>query len=436
MKRRTLKSPTQKGDNTEMPEKPTSTDLEVIDTTARSVTEWTPSFVTTVKDALAMVAQKREFLAKVMVEGTHYGKIPGAGDKPVLLLPGAQTLSANMALHPVFGDASPSIEDWTGEMHHTLDGGPDDHYSPEPFLSYRRFCELRRQTGPAPDDYMVVARAEGSCNSWESKYRYRNAARTCPQCGKQGFLFKSKPPRKGFFCWSKPEAGKLGCGANFKEDDARILNQVVGRIKNPDVLDQANTVLKMADKRAYIAATLQATGCADLFTQDLEDQQGSEEIPEGEVPESTEKPAEKAPAASPTPTTTSVPSTSTPAATVATTTAVATAPAASPPAATPSTAPTPTPPTSAEPEELELPSPNGIEGLRQKAVKTAAEVHRIHAEAKYPGQQFTDHQLEVVGRRSIDKWLEREKRPVFAQAGEEDLRDLITAMEKTRQSAA
>ena len=236
-----------------------STALEVIET-PRAVEEWTPQFVISVDQAVQVVEQKREFMRRVMVEGVHYGKIPGAGDKPVLYLPGAQTLSSSMALHPVFGDAAPPIEDWTGQEHNG-----------EPFLAYRRFCELRRQTGPSSYDFMVVACAVGSCNSWESKYRYRSASRECPHCHKTGFLYKSKPPRTGFYCWNKPELGKQGCGANFREDDPRILNQRVGRVPNPDVLDQANTILKMADKRAYVASTLQATGCADLFTQDLEE---------------------------------------------------------------------------------------------------------------------------------------------------------------------
>ena len=47
-------------------------------------------------------------------------------------------------------------------------------------------------------------------------------------------------------------------------------------MKNPDVADLVNTILKMADKRALVAATLIATGMSEYFTQDIEDfvQQG------------------------------------------------------------------------------------------------------------------------------------------------------------------
>lgn len=43
------------------------------------------------------------------------------------------------------------------------------------------------------------------------------------------------------------------------------------RVENPDIADTWNTVLKMAKKRALVDATLTATGCSDMFTQDVED---------------------------------------------------------------------------------------------------------------------------------------------------------------------
>ena len=43
------------------------------------------------------------------------------------------------------------------------------------------------------------------------------------------------------------------------------------RYRNQDAYTIANTVLKMAQKRAFVAAVIKATGASDLFTQDLED---------------------------------------------------------------------------------------------------------------------------------------------------------------------
>lgn len=43
------------------------------------------------------------------------------------------------------------------------------------------------------------------------------------------------------------------------------------RVENPDIADVYNTILKMAEKRALVAAILIATSASSMFTQDLED---------------------------------------------------------------------------------------------------------------------------------------------------------------------
>ena len=43
------------------------------------------------------------------------------------------------------------------------------------------------------------------------------------------------------------------------------------RIPNPEVADLVNTIQKMAQKRAVVAATLIATSASEFFTQDVED---------------------------------------------------------------------------------------------------------------------------------------------------------------------
>ena len=111
----------------------------------------------------------------------------------------------------------------------------------------------------------MIAEGEGSCNSWEKKYRYRQAMRTCPECG-QPAIFKSKN-KPEFYCWNK----KGGCGATFKLTDDRINNQETGQTKNPDPAEQVNTIQKMAQKRALIAPVLIATNASEKFTQDIED---------------------------------------------------------------------------------------------------------------------------------------------------------------------
>lgn len=48
--------------------------------------------------------------------------------------------------------------------------------------------------------------------------------------------------------------------------------------QNVAFYDSLNTVLKMAEKRAYVAATLNANALSQFYTQDLEDNQETEEI--------------------------------------------------------------------------------------------------------------------------------------------------------------
>lgn len=196
-----------------------------------------------------------EFTSKVLKEGIErdYGIVPGTSKK-TLLKPGAEKLANLFGLTPTF-DIIESEKDWTGKYH---DG--------EPFFYFLTKCKLWRGDS-------LIAEGRGACTSWESKYRYRQANRVCPLC-KQETIFKSKPKagqpqtgREGWFCWKN----KGGCGAQFQSGDQSIESQDAGRVANQDVADQLNTILKMADKRAFIAAILIGVNASEFFTQDMED---------------------------------------------------------------------------------------------------------------------------------------------------------------------
>ena len=60
----------------------------------------------------------------------------------------------------------------------------------------------------------------------------------------------------------------VGSGSTM-EKKYRYRKQGDKQIENEDIADTYNTVLKMAKKRALIDATLTVTGAADMFTQDL-----------------------------------------------------------------------------------------------------------------------------------------------------------------------
>ena len=220
-----------------------------------STAGWTPSFSVSIDAAIEMKRQKKRFFESVMEEGKHYGIIPGCL-KPSLYKAGAEMLLSNMGLQSAFGNELPPVLDYTGEAH----GG-------EPMIKYNRHCTIYRQTGPTKDDRIVIARASGSCSSWEDKYRYRGAERICPTCGKPAIIKGKEEYGGGFVCFKK----KDGCGAKFKDNDAKITGQETGKVANPNVIDLDNTILKMSDKRALVAATLISTGCSDIFTHDVED---------------------------------------------------------------------------------------------------------------------------------------------------------------------
>lgn len=195
-----------------------------------------------------------EFVQKVMRPDVDYGIIPGT-PKPTLLKPGAEKLTTLFGLTTRFVVVD-KTEDWTGDQH----GG-------EPFFYYWYRCQLWRGE-------RLIAEADGSCNSRESKYRWRNADRKCPNCD-QATIKRSKFPPKGaakdaepgWYCYAKVG----GCGAEFGAKDPAILGQQTGRTPNPDICDQVNTFQKMSQKRAMIAATLIGVNASEFFTQDVED---------------------------------------------------------------------------------------------------------------------------------------------------------------------
>lgn len=137
-----------------------------------------------------------EVLKKVMKKGTHFGTVPGCGDKMVLLKPGADVLAMTFRLVPRFEVITANL--------------PNDH------REFTVTCSMYSPEGT------LLGQGVGSASTMEKKYRYR-----------------------------KDTHGN--------------------RIENEDIADVYNTVLKIAKKRAHIDATLTVTAAADLFTQDLID---------------------------------------------------------------------------------------------------------------------------------------------------------------------
>lgn len=208
--------------------------------------DWMPVF--SMESALRRRDAVVAFVQKIMVPGTDFGVIPGTGNKPVLLKPGAERLCSFFGLSPEFV-VGEEVNDWIGRDHNG-----------ELFFYVKYQCRLSRNG-------KVIGCGEGSCSSWESKYRWRKAERKCPTCNGP-FIIKGKVEYGGgWLCYKK----KGGCGAKFADGDKSIEGQSVDRMPNPDIADQVNTIQKMAQKRALIAAVLIGVNASEFFTQDLED---------------------------------------------------------------------------------------------------------------------------------------------------------------------
>lgn len=180
----------------------------------------------------------------VFKEGLDYGKIPGAGDKDVLFLPGMEKFMRALHLRAEYVALS-QIEDFDKNL-----------------IYYRYECRMiDYETG------VCVSTAIGSANSHESKWRYREQKRKCPVCGMEAIIKGKEEYGGGWLCHKKQN----GCGAKFADGDKAIEGQKVGRIENPDIFDQMNTIDKIAQKRALASAIKGAANVSEFFTVDMED---------------------------------------------------------------------------------------------------------------------------------------------------------------------
>lgn len=203
--------------------------------------------------ALKSQEARQQIIGKVLVKDKDFGEIPGVKN-PCLFKSGAEKIV----------DAFNCYVDFVPET------VVEDFSMPVFFYRYRAIMRARG-TGE------IVSVGIGSCNSREKKYRYINNKARCGSCGSENTMK------------SKHNAGKTYCWDCKKESDTP---KNVGKIENPDIFDQINTVDKMAQKRAFVAAVLLA-GFSQNFTQDLEDFRENEAAQEQEEEKGPVAPAER-----------------------------------------------------------------------------------------------------------------------------------------------
>lgn len=219
--------------------------------------------------SIEMLRDRDEFIQSVINnffrKGIHIGEpFPGAkkDGKPILMLykAGAEWFGSAFGVRPNYIPLDEIVE--TGEM---------------PRVFYRYRCDLVSiRTG------QIVGQAEGLCSSEETKYKYRIQNYKCPSCGEETIMRSRKEWGGGWYC----NKNKGGCGAKYEKGEATIENQPEpGRVLNTEVLDQAHTIMAMAQKRAYVLALRAAFGL-DAYIQFYEGVEEPEEY-SGATVEST-----------------------------------------------------------------------------------------------------------------------------------------------------
>lgn len=163
----------------------------------------------------------QEVMQAVMKKDTHYGTIPGT-PKPTLYKPGAEVLAATFRIA-----VSYKIED----------------LSTKDIVRYRVTAIGTHQTTG-----IVMGEGMGECSSGEEKYKWRKAGNIKE--------FNAAPENMR----------RIKYGYDKNKRTEYEIQQV-----RTEPADLANTVLKMACKRAQVAMTLNVTAASDIFTQDIED---------------------------------------------------------------------------------------------------------------------------------------------------------------------
>ncbi len=180
----------------------------------------------TIEEMKEFPQRLNELYHNIMQKGTDYDTLPGT-PKPTLLKPGAELIG-------IFFRMAPRAR---------ITEKKESTNFKEPFFSYTVETELYDvNTGG------YLGNGFGSANSKETRYAYR-------------WVYQKDIPNL-----SEEERAKL-----HTREDSRGKTQF--RIETPasEVFALQNTILKMADKRSLVGASLKVSGASRIFTQDIED---------------------------------------------------------------------------------------------------------------------------------------------------------------------
>ena len=177
-----------------------------------------PATVAEIKQQIGIIHQA---MKELMKNETHYGTVPGCGDKQVLLKPGAELIMTLFRL-----GSELKVEEFSD--------GFDVRYR----VTARGFHIPTGNT---------VGYGIGEASTSEKKYKWRAAV-----CHDE---FEATPETRRQIAYLKDYNGSVKMIEQVRQNPADILN----------------TVLKMAKKRAQVDLCLTATACSDIFVQDMDD---------------------------------------------------------------------------------------------------------------------------------------------------------------------
>jgi len=196
-----------------------------------------------IAETKAQVQAIQQIMEGVMKKDEHYGVIPGCGDKPSLLQPGAQKLALTFGFAPEYRIEKNDL--------------------PKGHREYEITCRLtHRQTGS------FIGEGVGLCSSMENKYRFRTGPKelTDRQVPRAYWDLRKGDPKAAMKLIGK------GNGTAKGPDGQWYITEGGGeKVENDNPADTFNTIKKMAKKRAFVDAVLTATAASDIFTQDIED---------------------------------------------------------------------------------------------------------------------------------------------------------------------
>lgn len=171
------------------------------------------------------VTHIQKIMRSVMIEGAHYGTIPGT-KKPGLWKPGAEILQLTFGI--------------------TISVEVEDKSTTDAVTIRVKATATHRKNGT------VLGTAYGEASSNEEKYKWRAAV-----CQEE-------------FDGTSDLKKRVKFKKSYNRRDIEKVNQI-----KTEPADIANTVLKMAEKRAVIGITLRVTSASDVFDQTEYDDNGS-----------------------------------------------------------------------------------------------------------------------------------------------------------------